>query len=267
MKAGLTRSGKRRAGAITLVAAASAALAGCGGGIGAKLTFNDVEKAKVSSIVLDGSSGDVEVSTSPIAETTITRIVHSNSDPGVSYTLTGSELHLGTSCGHNCRVSYRIVAPTGVSVIGKLSSGTVDLTGVSSADVRVSSGDIEIRGATGAVKARATSGNVRITDSKGPATLEATSGDIQAINVGGKVTATATSGNIDVKLNTPASVTAVASSGDVEVIVPTGAYQVRASANSGDRTVDGITEDVSSKNVLDVRASSGDVTVTGAPAA
>ena len=257
----------RRAGAVTLVAAASAALAGCGGGIGATLTFNDVEKVKVNQIVLDGSSGDVEVSTSEINETRITRIVHSNSDPGASYTLTGTQLHLGTSCGQNCRVSYRIEAPTGVKVTGELRSGTVDLTGVSSADVRVSSGDIEIRGATGAVTARATSGNVRITDSKGPATLEATSGDIKAINLRGSVTATATSGNIDVKLDAPASVNATASSGDVEVIVPAGAYQVRAQANSGDRTVNGITEDPTSKNVLDVRASSGDVTLTAAPAA
>jgi len=277
MKAGLTRSGKqdaiphlslfRRAGAITLVAAASAALAGCGGGIGATLTFNDVVKEKVSKIVLDGSSGDVKVSPSTTPETKIIRIVHSNTDPGVSYTLTGSELHLSTSCGRNCRVSYQIEAPAGVAVIGELRSGTVDLTGVSSADVRVSSGDIEIRGATGAVTARAISGNVRITDSKGPATLEAASGDIQAINLGGNVTATATSGNIDVKLDTPASVTAAASSGDVNLIVPAGAYQVRAQANSGDRTVNGITEDATSKNVLDVRASSGDVTLTAAPAA
>jgi hypothetical protein len=273
MTAGLARSATqsyprlfRRAGAITLVAAASAALAGCGGGIGATLTFNDVETAKVNEIVLDGSSSDVEVSTAAITETRITRIVHSNTDPGPSYTRSGSQLHLGTSCGHNCRVSYRIVAPTGVAVTGELSSGTVALTGVASADVHVSSGDIEIRDATGPVKARTTSGDVRVTDSKGPATLEATSGEVQAINVGGSVTATATSGNIDVKLDVPASVTASASSGNVDVTVPAGAYQVRVRADSGDRNV-GITNDPAAKNVLDLKASSGDVTVAAVPTA
>ena len=257
----------RRAGALTLVAAASAALAGCGGGIGATLTFNDVEKVKVSRIVLDGSSGDVQVSTAAINETQITRIVHSSSDPGLSYTLTGTELHLGTSCGPHCRVSYQIKAPVGVGVVGELSSGFVSLTGVGSADVHVSSGDIEIRGATGRVQARSTSGDVMVADSKGPATLEATSGDVHAVNIDGAVNAKATSGDIDVKLTVPASVTAAASSGDVDVIVPAGSYQVRARASSGDSNVGGITNDASSKNVLDLRTSSGDVTVSAAPAA
>ena len=257
----------RRAGAVTLVAAAAAALAGCGGGIGARLTFNDVEKAKVDQIVLDGNSGDVQVSTSAITETRITRIVHSSSDPAMSYTLTGAQLHLGTSCGHDCRVSYEIEAPAGVAVVGQLSSGSIALDGVGSADVHVSSGDIVIRGATGAVKARSTSGDVTITDSKGPTTLEATSGDVRAIDMGGPVTANASSGDISVKLSVPASITATASSGDVDVIVPAGPYQVRTRTSSGDRNVGGVTNDPSSKNVLDLRASSGDVSVAALPAA
>jgi DUF4097 and DUF4098 domain-containing protein YvlB len=257
----------RRAGALTLVAAASAALAGCGGGIGATLTFNDVEKVKVSQIVLDGSSGDVQVSTAAINETRITRIVHSSSDPGLSYTLTGSQLHLGTSCGHECWVSYQIEAPVGVAVVGELSSGLVSLTGVGNTDVHVSSGDIDIRRATGQVRARSTSGDVMVADSKGPATLEATSGDVHAVNIGGPVNVRAASGDIDVKLTVPASVTAAASSGDVNIIVPAGSYQVRTRASSGDANVVGVTNDASSKNVLDVRTSSGDLTVTAAPAA
>jgi Putative adhesin len=277
MEAGLPRGGRttatpyptlfRRAGAVALVAAAAAALAGCGGGIGATLTFNDVEKVKVNEIVLDGSSGDVEVSTSAINETRITRIVHSDADPGLSYTLTGSQLHLGTSCGHDCRVSYRIEAPAGVAVTGELRSGNVALTGVGNTDVHVSSGDIDIHRATGRVQARATSGEVTVTDSTGPATLVATSGDINAVNIGGAVAATASSGEIQVRLDAPASVTAVSSSGDVNVVVPAGKYHVRTRATSGDVNVDGITDDPSAKNVLDVRASSGDVTVTTVPTA
>ena len=257
----------RRAGAIALVAAATAALAGCGGGIGARLTFNDVEKAKIDQIVLDGNSGDVQVSTAAITETRITRIVHSSSDPDMSYTLTGTQLHLGASCGHNCRVSYEIEAPAGVTVAGELSSGSIALDGVGGADVHVSSGDIAIRGATGAVKARSTSGDVTISDSKGPATLESTSGDVRAFDMGGPVNANATSGDIDIKLSVPASITATASSGDIDVIVPTGSYQVRTRTGSGDSNVDGITDDASSKNVLDLRASSGDVSVAALPAA
>jgi Putative adhesin len=258
----------RRAGAVTLAAAAATALAGCGSsGIGAKLTFTDVAKVKVSRIVFDGGSGDVRVHTSPIGETRITRIVHSSSDPGASYTISGTELRLGTSCGHNCRVSYDIEAPTGVGVAGALSSGSVALDGVGAVDVSADSGDIAIRGATGAVRAQATSGDITISGSTGPATLAATSGDVRATDMTGGVDVTADSGDIDVKLNAPASVTAAASSGDVEVIVPAGSYQVRAHADSGDERVTGVTDDATARDVLDLRASSGDVTVAAAPAA
>jgi hypothetical protein len=259
----------RRVGAAALVAAAAAALAGCGGGggTGAKLTFNDVEKAKVSQIVLDGSSGEVVVRTSPIDETRITRTVHTGSDPGVSYTLVGSQLRLGTSCGHDCRVSYDIETPPGVAVTGALTSGYVALNGVGSADVRVSSGDVEIRGATGPVRARSTSGDVTVSDSTGPATLQATSGDIRAVRMSGGVTAAATSGDINVKLDSPTSVTATASSGDVEVVVPAGSYQVRTHPGSGNVRLDGVTNDTTAKNVLDLGSSSGDVKVAVAPAA
>lgn len=258
----------RRAGAVTLVAAAAAtALAGCGGGIGAKLTFTDVEKVKVARILLDGSSGDVAVRTSPITETRITRIVHSSSDPGPSYTMSGTDLRLSTSCGVACRVSYQIEAPTGVDVLGKLSSGSLALDGIRTADVSVHSGDVAVRGATGAVQAQATSGDITVSDSKGPATLESTSGDIRAIGLSGGVAVKATSGDVNVRLTVPASVSATATSGDVEVVVPAGSYRVRAHASSGDERIAGVTEDPKSANVLDLRASSGDISVAAAPAA
>jgi hypothetical protein len=257
----------RRAGAVALVTVAAAALAGCADGIGAQLTFNDVAKAKVGQIVLDGGSGDVDVTTGAVTETRITRIVHSSTDPGTSYTLTGSQLHLGSSCGHNCRVSYQIEAPAGVSVTGELSSGAVSLDGVGAVDVHVTSGDILIRNATGAVKAWATSGEITVTDSKGPATLEATSGDVHVINAAGPVAVKASSGEVDVKLAVPASVTVAVSSGDVAVTVPQGSYRVRTGTSSGDVETPGITNDASSKNVLDMRTSSGDVTVAAVPAA
>jgi DUF4097 and DUF4098 domain-containing protein YvlB len=108
---------------------------------------------------------------------------------------------------------------------------------------------------------------VTVMDSKGPSTLEATSGDVRALNLTGGVTVKATSGDISIQLNVPASVTAVASSGDIDVIVPAGAYQVHTQTSSGDRDVSGITTDATSKNVLDLRASSGDVSVSAGPAA
>jgi hypothetical protein len=257
----------RRAGAVSLVTIAAAALAGCTGGIGAQLTFNDVVKTKVSQILLDSGSGDVQISTGPVTETRITRIVHSSTDPQLSYHLTGSQLRLGGTCGHDCWVSYQIEAPAGVAVTGQLSSGALALDGVAADDVQVTSGDIVIRHPVGPVKATATSGTVTVIDPKGPATVVATSGDVHVRNAAGPVDIRATSGDVDVKLAVPASVTASVDSGDLVVTVPRGAYQVHAGADSGDREVSGITDDPTSKNVLNLRASSGDVTVAAVPAA
>jgi DUF4097 and DUF4098 domain-containing protein YvlB len=258
----------RRAGAVVLVTAAAAALTACDGGTGAQLTFNDIVKTKIDKIVLDGTSGDVQVSTAPGTETRITRLVHSNSDPEPSYSVTGSRLDLRTDCGPRCRVSYRIEVPAGAAVSGRLGSGDLTFDGVSTVDVALTSGDILVRNATGAVQARATSGDVTVSDSKGPVTLEATSGDVRALGVTGNAAIKATSGDITVQLAAPASVTATATSGDVRATVPAGPYQVHTSSSSGDaRVLAGVTADPSSKNVLNLIASSGDVTVASAPAA
>src|SRR5690349_21127779 len=143
----------RRAGAVTLIAATAAALAGCGGGVGAKLTYDDTEKVKVSEIVLTGGSGDVTVTTAAITETRIKRIVRTDgsADPQASYQLDGTVLTLDTRCGDQCRVSYEIQAPPGVGVRGKIGSGEVALSDIGSADVIVASGDIVIDRASGLV--------------------------------------------------------------------------------------------------------------------
>ena len=258
----------KRALTIVLLAAASAAvLAGCGG-VGARLTFSDTEKVKVTEIVMTGGSGDVTVRTAAINETRINRIVHHNADPGQTYRLDGTVLHIDTNCGHDCSVSYEIEAPTGVAVRGELRSGDVGLTGVGATDVTLTSGDIMVRGATGTVQAQSTSGDITVMDSKAAVTIQATSGDIRAMNVGGgPVSARVTSGDVDVKLTEANSVTAEANSGDVNVIVPAGSYRVGADTGSGDDRVVGIVNDPSAKNVINVHTGSGDATISAAPAA
>jgi Putative adhesin len=251
----------RRAGAVTLVAATMAALAACTG-IGARLTFNDTEKAKVTEIAIDGGSGDVVVTTSAAATTSIKRVVEHSADPGPSYRMVGNVLHIETRCGPRCSVSYEIQAPAGVAVTGGLTSGDLGLTGVGRTDVTLHSGDIVVRGATGTVKARSTSGDITVIDAKGGVTLQATSGDVHALNVsGGPVSARTTSGEVEVRALVPTGVTAQATSGDVDVTVPPGKYRLLTSTGSGDTNVTGIINDPTATNVLDVRARSGDVTV------
>jgi hypothetical protein len=258
----------RRAAVLVLLAAVSATvLAGCGG-VGSTLTFNDTEKVKVTEIVMTGGSGDVTVRTAPISETRITRIIRGDGDPDRSYRLDGTVLQIDTACGRNCSVSYQIEAPAGVAVRGEQKSGDIGLDGVGTADIAVTSGDIVIRNAAGAVQVRSTSGDVTVMDAKGGANVRATSGDVRVMNIsGGPVNAEVTSGNVDVKLAEAGSVTARATSGDVNVIVPPGRYRVGADTGSGDDRIVGIVNDPDAENVITVHTGSGDATVSGGPAA
>jgi hypothetical protein len=257
----------RRALALTLTAAAAAtALAGCGG-VGATLTFSDVEKVKVTEIKIDGRSGDVMVKTAAIAETRINRIIQHHSDPEPSYRVDGTVLTISTDCGQDCRASYDITAPEGVKVTGKLASGDIGLTSIASADVTVTSGNVAVQGATGDVRAVSTSGDLNVTQVAGRTTLEATSGNARALDVRGPVDAHVSSGDVTIHLRAPASVKAEASSGDMDVTVPAGSYNVDLDTRSGDEHIIGIVNDPASKFALQLSASSGDVTLSAGPAA
>ncbi|GAB2593016.1 hypothetical protein Aab01nite_36800 [Paractinoplanes abujensis] len=256
----------RRAGVITLIAATAAAtLTGCSGVVGARMTYDDTEKTKITEIRLDGGSGDVSIRTAAVAETSIKRIIQrSTSDPGQSYRLDGSKLLIDTSCGHNCSASYEIVAPTGVKVSGELRSGDIALESVGDTDVKLTSGDVNIMDPAGKVKLRATSGDLRVVNAKSPVDIQSTSGDINVINAAGPLTLKLTSGDINAELTTAASVTAQTTSGDVQVRVPQGSYKIDTYTGSGDESVSGLINDSTSKNVLDLRTGSGDAILTAA---
>lgn len=250
---------------VAVIAASTLAVAGCGAVGGAKLTYNDTEKSKVTGIVLDGHSGDVVVITGTSPATKITRIIRNSTDPKMSYQLVGAALHLSDDCGGNCSVSYQIEAPAGVTVTGRLSSGDVQLTGVGATDLAVTSGDVRIRDAAGPVKVQSSSGDVTVDGAKNGVTLAATSGDIRATGLtGGPVTARVGSGDVTLGLTAAQSVTAETSSGDVHLTVPTGKYKVTTDKGSGDVSVTGVTDDPAATAALDLRVGSGDITVSGA---
>lgn len=251
----------RRAGVLALIAATTT-LTGCAGVIGAKMTYNDTEKAKITDIVLTGASGDVQVETGPYTETSITRVVRRSSNPAEPYKLDGTTLTIDASCGMNCSVSYLIKTAPGVAVHGDLRSGDIRLDGVGATDLQVTSGDLTVSHATGPVQVRATSGDIKVLDSQSTVKAQATSGDMQVIDAAGAVDVRVSSGDVNVVLTKPNSVTAQATSGDVRVVVPDGAYKLVTSAGSGDVDVHGMESDSTAKNVIDVKVGSGDVNVT-----
>jgi hypothetical protein len=252
----------RRAGVLALVVAATTTLTGCAGVIGARMTYHDTEKTKITDIVVGGETGDVVITTGPVTETTITRIVQRSSNPGESYRLDGTTLTIDASCSMRCSVSYEIKTAPGVTVRGRLGSGDMRLSAVGATDIEVGSGDLTVTDATGPVKVRTTSGELKVLEAKGTVDAEANSGDLQVIHAGGAVTAKVDSGDANVVLSTPNSVTAEAGSGDVNVTVPQGSYKLITETGSGDVTLQGLENDPSAKNVINVQVGSGDVNVT-----
>jgi uncharacterized protein (DUF2345 family) len=255
----------RRAGVLALIAATTT-LTGCAGVIGAKMTYDDTEKGKITDIVLTGGVGDVVVTTADVTETTIHRAIRRATNPGESYHLEGTTLNIDTSCGMNCTVSYEIKTAPGVKVRGKQQAGDVRLDGVGDTNLEVTSGDLIVSDATGPVQIKATSGDIKVLNAKGSVKIKSTSGDVEALDAGGPVDVNITSGDVHVSLAAPNSVTAHATSGDLSIAVPSsGKYKLVTSAGSGDIDTSRLESDATSKNVIDVRVASGDVTVASVP--
>ncbi|MCO8277870.1 DUF4097 domain-containing protein [Actinoplanes sp. TRM 88003] len=260
----MTATLTRRAGVLVLIAATTAAtLTGCAGVVGAKMTYEDTEKTKITDIRLEGGSGDVAIRAASVTETSIKRIIRRSGDPGPSYTLDGSTLVIDASCGHNCSVSYEIVAPAGVKVNGELDSGDIIFDSVGDTDVKLTSGDLMMTDPVGTVKLRGTSGNIRVVNAKKPVEVQVTSGDVEAMNIDAPVKLKVTSGDVDAVLTSVHSVDAQTTSGDVQVQVPQGNYKISTHAGSGDAGVQGLTSDPTSKNEINLRTASGNAVVIG----
>ncbi|MEV0003162.1 DUF4097 family beta strand repeat-containing protein [Micromonospora sp. NPDC050980] len=240
-------------------------LAGCDNLSFRRLDYDRTEHATIARIVVDdGGSGDVVVrATGPADQVKIKRVVrYQGGEPDSRYQLKGDELVLPTDCGQRCSISWEVTAPKGVAVRGGTGSGNVDLTDVGAVEFTLGSGDLTISGASGEVRAATTSGNIRLVEATGPVRVRAKSGDIEARRLTSAVDAETTSGNLTVELDQPVPARLHATSGNVDLVVPAGRYRVRADARSGDTDVR-VPNDPGASLLLDVSATSGNVTVTG----
>ncbi|WP_089021943.1 DUF4097 family beta strand repeat-containing protein [Micromonospora coriariae] len=239
-------------------------LAGCDNLSFRRLDYDDTETVKITAIRVQGGSGDVVVrGTGPAGQARIKRVVrYQGGEPdNARYEIEGSELVLDTDCGSQCSISYEVTVPEGVAVQGETSSGNVELSRVGTVELQVSSGDVRISGASGAVGVEARSGNIEVNEAAAAVRLRASSGDITARRLGGTVDAEASSGNVNVELDKPASARVHASSGDVTLVVPQGSYRVRSNADSGDETVT-VADNPAASLVLDGSADSGNLTIS-----
>lgn len=129
------------------------------------------------------------------------------------------ERELGAGdCGTAERVE--LMVPRGATVSVQSNSGSVEVSDVSEARVRVLSGDVDVRRAARSVEVSCLSGDVSVTDSSGPVRANTVSGDVEARNLrtvsaGDRFEAKSTSGDLTVEGVTHAQVTGSTVSGRV----------------------------------------------------
>lgn len=228
-------------GTVAAVGIGLGALSGCGL-VRATLTDDATLSEQVTSVRLDGDSGEVVVRGQAGPVTIHRRVEYVSTAPGPTHRVENGVLVLA-ECGNNCSVDYTVTVPPGIPVSGKSSSGGVELTGLGAVDIDVDSGGVRLDGISGAVDVETSSGGIT---GKG-------------LN-GGPIRARASSGGIDLTATTPQDVRAEASSGGVTITVPAGAYKVITEAGSGDEKLQ-ITNDPAGAHTLDLRTDSGNITI------
>jgi hypothetical protein len=234
-------------GVVVVLAAGSGWLA-CGGWkqIGTRFEDDTSSDAAITEIRATGGSVDVELRPGIEPGVRIHRTVRYlnplHPRPGPTSRIDGAVLRLGSddSCTL-CAVEYVVVAPAGVRVSADVGTGSINLTGASAVDVKVSTGSITVTEATGDVTARAETGSI-------------TGRGLRS----GTVVATAKTGGISLDLAAPADVEATTSMGSVELTVPAAAYRVDATTGLGRADV-GIANDPNGRYRLALRTDTGNL--------
>jgi DUF4097 and DUF4098 domain-containing protein YvlB len=145
--------------------------------------------------------------------------------------------HLPQELSHNTSVSYEVLVPE-----------STDL------NARSGSGDVEVFGVAGPVRAATGSGGIRVEDTPGELTATTGSGDLNVLDIGGRAELQTGSGTIRVR-NVGADVRAGTGSGDITLDGTKAA--VEAHTGSGTVHIDHAVSGVH------VHTGSGDITAAG----
>jgi DUF4097 and DUF4098 domain-containing protein YvlB len=230
------------------------------------------------SVRIANDSGQVKIHAG--AQAKVHRTIHfDDRKPGNTFRVENNTLVIESCKERNCSIDYDITVPAGTKVDGAISSGSVELDGVTSVNLKAdsgrvsmrhisgkvnldsSSGSVHIEDADDAVAVRSDSGRVTVDGAAGAVSVHAESGSVEALKVGGAVEVRSESGSVTAALTSPQNVKISADSGSVTVTVPRdGAYKLAAYADSGNVNSD-VTNDSSGSHSLDLHTDSGNITV------
>jgi DUF4097 and DUF4098 domain-containing protein YvlB len=114
------------------------------------------------------------------------------------------------NCDCNASIRFEVKVPRGSYKFDAISS---------------TSGDVEVSGVTGDLRARSTSGNVTVRGVTGAVNASSTSGNVRVGEINGTVSGKSTSGNVEVEI------TQLNGAGDMEFASTSGDVQVKLPAN------------------------------------
>jgi DUF4097 and DUF4098 domain-containing protein YvlB len=231
-----------------------------------------------SSVRIANDSGQVKIHAG--AQPKVHRTIHfDDRKPGSTFRVENDTLVIESCKERNCSIDYDITVPGGTKVDGMISSGSVELDGVASVNLKADSGRVTMRHISGkvnldsssgsvhvedagdAVTVRSESGRVTVDGAGGAVSVQAESGSVEALKVDGAVDVRSESGSVTAALTSPQNVKINADSGSVTVTVPKdGTYKVAASADSGSVKSD-VTNDSGGSHSLDLHTDSGSITV------
>ncbi|MFK0249418.1 DUF4097 family beta strand repeat-containing protein [Amycolatopsis azurea] len=217
---------------------------------------------QIKSVRVDNEDGAVKIRTGSGPVKVHQAFEYRWNKPGDAYRVEGDTLVLA-GCGTSCEVAYDVTVPAGLPVSGKVDSGAVEIAGMSTVDITVDSGRVEVSDVPGTVKVKADSGRVELKNIGQDVDVHASSGSIKGERLGGNVKTQADSGRIDLELLKAANVTAKSDSGSIEVTVPSGDYTVTGTTDSGSRDID-VNQSGSAQYKLDLTTDSGSVKVKAA---
>lgn len=268
----------RRLVVVAVALGAGLALTACGWEITTEQFTDDTRiEQRVTSVRVANDSGGVTIRTGD--QTSVHRTVHhDDARPEATHRVEGDALVLDRCPVRRCWIDYEVTVPAGTKVLGQIDSGSVELDGVASVNIRSSSGRVAVRNVPGtvtveaesgpvnvsdvgdAVTVRASSGSVRVDNVRAALTVHADSGTIHARGIGGAADVESASGTVNVQLTSVQNVRAHADSGEVNVTVPRAAYRLKASTDSGEVSGD-VADDASGAHQLDLSSDSGDIVV------
>jgi hypothetical protein len=238
--------------AVLAVTLGGAAWLCCGGWkqIGTHFEDDYASAGSISDVRVTGSvSVELRPSSSPgVAIHRTARYLNAfHSRPARTHRIDGTVLTLGGDDSSMFSVmEYVVTLPAGVRVTGETDNGSLDLTGVSTVDVKAERGSITVSGATGDVTMRSSLGSV-------------TGKHLRS----GSVVASSSLGAVELELDVPANVNAETACGAVTVAVPRGSYRVDALTGMGGAEI-GIANDPSGRYHLILHANLGKLRLVGA---